>query len=116
MPFVTVLKRLARAFRADPGKLLRPMPDNARSRIGVYKTRDLRMDVHQDSKDKNKAVAYILANHDAKDLAVMNWVRSDNKGSGNRKGNGKIFKKLRFYRHNFNVEAFAQRIERCWRK
>jgi hypothetical protein len=115
MTWRTVLKKLANLVRARPEKLTKPIPDNAGSLTSVYKTRDLRMDVHQDSKDKNKAIAYILANQDAQDLSVRKFLRSHNKGSGNHKGPDKPVVKIPFNRLNFNVEEFAKMIERCRR-
>jgi hypothetical protein len=52
------------------------------TRSNTVKTVDLRIDVHQDSKEPNKTVAKVQANTQAKDNAVKDYIKSGNKGSG----------------------------------
>jgi len=42
----------------------------------VIKTDDLRVDLHKDSSDENKAVAKLQANTQAKDQGVKDYIKS----------------------------------------
>ena len=109
MPWKKVLEELASASRKNMGKLLQAIPENLTSRSNVVKTADLRIDVHQDSKDPNKAVAKIQANSQAKDQAVRDFIRSGNKGGGH-KGTHKNVCEIPFDRSSFSIDDFEKNI------
>lgn len=106
-----ILKELADSTRTSTEKLIRALPDGATSKSNVVKTPNLRVDIHQDSKDPDKAVAKIQANSGAPDRAVQNYIKSGNKGSGGHKGTHKNIVEIPFNRTDFDVDEFAKKIE-----
>lgn len=110
MPWKTVLAELSQAVRNNVDKLTKVLPDNLTTRSNAVKTLDLRIDVHQDSKDPNKAVARVQANAQAKDNAVKDYIKSGNKGSGH-KGTHKNITEIPFDRTSFDVDDFVSQIE-----
>lgn len=110
MPWKTVLAELSQAVRNNVDKLTKVLPDNLTTRSNAVKTLDLRIDVHQDSKDPNKAVAKVQANAQAKDNAVKDYIKSGNKGSGH-KGTHKNITEIPFDRTSFDLDDFVSQIE-----
>ncbi|KAJ5399327.1 hypothetical protein N7465_009816 [Penicillium sp. CMV-2018d] len=110
MPWKTVLAELSQAVRNNVDKLTKSLPDNLTTRSNAVKTVDLRIDVHQDSKNPNKAVAKIQANAQAKDNAVKDYIKSGNKGSGH-KGTHKNVTEIPFDRTSFDLDDFVSQIE-----
>ncbi|KAK2812445.1 hypothetical protein FQN50_001446 [Emmonsiellopsis sp. PD_5] len=110
MAWKTVLSDLANAVRNNYGKLLKVLPDNAITQSNVIKTKNLRVDVHQNSKNPNLAVAKIQANAQADDNAVKTFIRSGNKGVGH-KGTHKNIIEIPFDRTSFDLEDFTSKIE-----
>lgn len=70
----------------------------------------LRVDIHQESKDINKAVAKIQPNAQADDNAVKDYIKSGNKG-GDHKGTHKNITEIPFDRTSFDVDDFTKKIE-----
>ena len=66
------------------------------------------IDVHQDSKDSNKAVAKIQANSQAQDQAVKDFIKSGNKGSGH-KGTHKTIAEIPLDRSKFHLGDFQDK-------
>lgn len=110
MTWKHVLGELASASRRNVNKLLQALPDNLTTKSNAVKTVDLRIDVHQDSKDPNKAVAKIQANSQAKDQAVKDFIKSGNKGDGH-KGTHKNIAEIPFDRSSFNIDNFEKKIK-----
>lgn len=110
MSWKTVLAELSQAVRNNVDKLTKVLPDNLTTRSNAVKTLDLRIDVHQDSKDPNKAVAKVQANAEAKDNAVKDYIKSGNKGSSH-KGTHKNITEIPFDRTSFDVDDFVSQIE-----
>lgn len=110
MPWKTALAELSQAVRNNVDKLTKVLPDNLTTRSNAVKTLDLRIDVHQDSKDPNKAVAKVQANAQAKDNAVKDYIKSGNKGSGH-KGTHKNITEIPFDRTSFDLDDFVSQIE-----
>jgi hypothetical protein len=102
MAWKQVLEALALNTRRSKDKLLQALPE-------TVKTVDLRIDVHQNSKDPNKAVAKIQANSQAKDPAVKDFIKSGNKGGGH-KGTHKNIAEIPFDRSTFDMDDFEQKI------
>ncbi|KKZ65441.1 hypothetical protein EMCG_08731 [[Emmonsia] crescens] len=94
-------------------KLLKVLPDNARTKSNVIKTKNLRVDVHQNSKNPNLAVAKIQANAQADDNSVKNFINSGNKGDGGHKGTHKNIIEIPFDRTSFDVNDFVGKIEKA---
>ena len=111
MGWRTVLKELADIARANTDKLTKKLPDGATSKSNVIKTTNLRVDVHQYSKDANKALAKVQANAGATDASVKDYIKSGNKGSGSHKGTHKVITEIAFDRTAFDAEDFAKKIE-----
>jgi hypothetical protein len=107
----TVLKELADIARSSADKLTKTLPDGATSKSNIIKTTNLRVDVHQDSKDVNKALARVQANAGATDSTVKDYIKSGNKGSGGHKGTHKVIAEIPFDRTAFDAEDFASKIE-----
>lgn len=110
MAWKQVLAELSSASRKNVNKLLQALPDNVTTRSNAVKTVDLRIDIHQDSKNPNKAVAKIQANSQAKDQAVKDFIKSGNKGSGH-KGTHKNIAEIPFDRSAFNIDDFEKKIK-----
>lgn len=91
-------------------KITKILPENMTTRSNAVKTIDLCVDVHQSSKDPNKAVAKIQANAQAKDNAVKDYIKSGNKGGGH-KGTHKNIAEIPFDRTSFDVDDFTSKIE-----
>ncbi|OJD19319.1 hypothetical protein AJ78_00678 [Emergomyces pasteurianus Ep9510] len=113
MPWNVVLEELANAVRNNVDKLLETLPDNVQAKSNVIKTKNLRVDVHQNSKNPNLAVAKIQANAQAEDKAVKNFINSGNKGDGGHKGTHKNIIEIPFDRTSFDVEDFVGKIEKA---
>lgn len=109
MPWKSVLTELSQAARQNVDKITKALPDNLTTRSNAVKTVDLRIDVHQDSKDPNRAVARIQPNAQAKDNAVKDFIRSGNKGSGH-KGTHKNIAEIPFDRTSFDLDDFTSKI------
>ncbi|OJD21450.1 hypothetical protein ACJ73_07206 [Blastomyces percursus] len=112
MAWKTVLTELATAVRNNYDKLLKVLPDNAITKSNVIKTKNLRVDVHHNSKNPNLAVAKIQANAQADDSAVKTFINSGNRGDGH-KGTHKNIIEIPFDRTSFDVEDFAGKIEKA---
>ncbi|KAH7347079.1 hypothetical protein BKA66DRAFT_576433 [Pyrenochaeta sp. MPI-SDFR-AT-0127] len=110
MAWKQVLGELATASRKNMNKLLQALPENITTKSNTVKTADLRIDVHQDSKDPNKAVAKIQANSQAKDQAVKDFIKSGNKGGGH-KGTHKNIAEIPFDRSSFDIDDFEKKIK-----
>jgi hypothetical protein len=110
MPWSKALGELATTFRNNTAKLLKALPENQTTKSNAIKTEDLRIDVHQSSKDPNKATARIQANAQAKDPAVKEYIKSGNKGSGGHKGTHKNIAEIPFDRKSFDADDFEQKI------
>ncbi|KAI9930757.1 hypothetical protein ASPWEDRAFT_39643 [Aspergillus wentii DTO 134E9] len=110
MPWKTALSELAQVVRNNVEKVTKILPDNLTTRSNAVKTVDLRVDVHQSSKDPNRAVAKIQANAQAKDSAVKDYIKSGNKGGGH-KGTHKNIAEIPFDRTSFDVDDFTSKIE-----
>ena len=83
--------------------------DSATSKT-VVKTKDLRFDVHRDSKDPNKATGIIQANSQAEDKTVKRFIKGR---TGGHKGTHQVIgEKIRFgLGGDFNINDVANAIE-----
>ncbi|KAE8423662.1 hypothetical protein BDV36DRAFT_290332 [Aspergillus pseudocaelatus] len=83
--------------------------DGATSKT-VVTTKDLRFDVHRDSKDPNKATGIIQANSQAEDKTVKRFIKGR---TGGHKGTHQVIgEKIRFgLGGDFNINDVANAIE-----
>ncbi|KAH9872757.1 hypothetical protein J1614_005151 [Plenodomus biglobosus] len=109
MGWRSVLTELATGARKNSAKLVQALPENLTTRSNAIKTNDLRIDIHQDRTNPDKAVAKIQANSQAKDQAVKDFIKSGNKGSGH-KGTHKNIAEIPFSRSNFDIDDFEKKI------
>lgn len=90
---------------------LKPLPDGATSKSNVVKITDLRVGIHQDSKDSNKAVTKVQVNAGATDKSVQCDIKPGNKGSGGHKETHENITEILFNQTDLKVDNFAKRIE-----
>jgi hypothetical protein len=109
MAWKHVLEELALTARNNTAKLLQAIPENLTTKSNAVKMVDLRIDIHQNSRDPNKALAKIQANTQAKDQAVKDFIKSGNKGSGH-KGTHKNIAEIPFERSSFDIDDFEKKI------
>lgn len=106
-----VFGALAKKIREDPDKLKNLQFPDASSSLTVIKTKDLRLDVHKNTKDPSMATGIVQANTEATDKTVKDFIKKKNKGP--HKGTHKVIgEKIRFgLKENFDVEKVAEEIE-----
>ncbi|GAD96396.1 predicted protein [Paecilomyces variotii No. 5] len=110
MPWKKVLSELSQTVRTNTDKITKAIPENLTTKSNAVKTQDLRIDIHQDSKNINRAVAKIQANAQAEDNAVKDYIKSGNKGDGH-KGTHKTIAEIPFDRTEFDVDDFTSKIQ-----
>ena len=110
MSWKTVLDQLSQAVWNNVDKITKILPDNLTTRSNAVKTVNLRIDVHQNSKEPNKTVTKIQANTQAKDNTAKDYIKSRNKGGGHKRTHKNITK-IPFNRTSFDVDDFMSKIK-----
>ncbi|KAE8152192.1 hypothetical protein BDV25DRAFT_151500 [Aspergillus avenaceus] len=106
-----VFKGLAKEIRDNADSLQNLVfADGATSKTAI-KTRNLRLDVHKDSKDPTMATGIIQANSQADDKSVKSFIKGST--GGHRGTHQVIGEKIRFgLGEKFNVEDVAGAVEK----